>query len=81
MKNLGIARNIRLKFVEYKEDGESNNDALSRLMDVANVHEYEFDEKPTTFRVTEENLERLKSFRAYHTEPYSSVLLRLLESV
>lgn len=81
MKNIRIVKNVKDSFMGWKADGESVNEALARLFGEAKMKNYKYDDSPTSFRITDENLDRLKSFRAYPTEPYSSVLLRLLESV
>ena len=81
MKNIGISKNIKKEFLDWKADDEPINDALARLFEESKIKTYEHDDTPTSFRITDENLDKLKSFKAYPTEPYSSVLLRLLESV
>ena len=81
MSNIAISKNVKRKFKEYRKQTESIDEALLRLFDEANVEMYDSDDGMTSIMFDADNLDRLKSFRAYKTETYSSVILRLLESV
>ena len=76
-----VSNNVRKKLIEFSEDDESYDASLTRLFTMVDGQVYEYDENSTGIRVSDENYKKLESFRAYSTEPFSSVLLRLLESV
>ena len=66
---------------EGKKIVESIEDILNRLFEESSLPTYESDDGMTGIRFSDENIARLKEYKAYSTETYSSVLLRLLESV
>ena len=76
MKNIRVSKNIRTMIEEFAEEGESVNTTLTRLLE--DVEKINFNEKSTTINVSEENLQKLKDAKSYPTEPYSSIIARLI---
>ena len=81
MTNIQLAKIVKKEFKKYKQNDESIDECLMRLFNESRLETYESIDGNTTMLITDENVARLLSYKAYETETYSSVLLRLLESV
>ena len=80
-KNISISKNVKARFKEYKRNDESIDEALLRLFDESNAKLCDYNDGNTSIKFNDENIELLQSHKAYATETYSAILLRLLESV
>lgn len=78
MNVINIANEIKEMMDKEKKEGESYNDMINRLIEETDLPEYTCSKGRTGVYLTEENTEKLKSLKAYSTEPYSSIILRLL---
>ena len=81
MKTIRISKNVKLIIDEFRENGENVNTALTRLFSMVEENRFNADDGATSVDISEENLELLKSHKAYSTETYSSIILRLIQSI
>lgn len=79
MKTISILTDTRQQLRDMADDGESVNDVLTRLLDDMEPV-VQTPPKRTNINLSEENLERLKELKSYPTEPYNSIILRLMDS-
>ena len=63
---------------EIRNDGESVNDTITRLLENVEASEYSEETRRTTINLSEENLNHLKSVKSYPTETYSAIIERLI---
>lgn len=81
MKNIRIAKNVKSEIDDFRIDGENVDSALNRLFEIVEDNRFDVDDGATSVKISDENVSKLKSHKAYATESYSSVILRLLESI
>jgi len=80
MKTIGISKKTRDDLRHLREDRESVNDTISRLLENAVAEEYSDEPRRTNIHLTEENLNRIKELKSYPTESYDSIIARLIQS-
>lgn len=78
MKNISISKKTRTMIEEIRNDGESVNDTITRLLENVEASEYSEETRRTTINLSEENLNHLKSVKSYPTETYSAIIERLI---
>ena len=80
MKNISVSKKTRNMIDDYAIEGESVNDAVTRLLFDAQKSEYSEEPRRTTINLSEENLTHLKQLKSYPTETYSAIIERLIIS-
>lgn len=80
MKTVQVSKTVRNMIEDYKEDGESIDKAINRLIDSSDPLEFE-DKGKTNVRVNEATLKRLKRYKSYPLQSHSDTIKGLLDSV
>ena len=83
MRTINISRQVKQLLERYSE-GDSVNNTVKRLIEESEVKKPvsdDFLDGNININVEDSLLNELREFRAYPTEPNSSILFRLLESV
>jgi len=81
MTIIGTTKKIRDSLSDMKQDGESVNDVLVRIIDsVDGYMDDSYDDyRRTNIRVSDEVLTALRCYRSRNGESYSSVIQRMLD--
>lgn len=81
MKKIRLSKNVKSVVDDFRENGENVDTALTRLFTMVEDNKFNVDDGATTVRISDENLELLRMHKAYATETYSSIILRLIQSI
>lgn len=78
MTTIQVSKTVRNMLDEYKQDGESLNATVCRLLKSTEPLQKE-DKSMTNIMISEETLNLLKTYKAYDTQSHSDTLLELLK--
>ena len=81
MKTISINKEVRNMIAEVREDKESVNSTIKRLLsDVDRPSPHHGNKTKTTIHLEEDVLEHLQSLKIHPTKSYNSIITRLLNS-
>ena len=80
MVTIGITMKLKGKINEKREEKESVDEILSRLIENCNDIEPYVENPRTNIRISEETLSKLNELKGSPKESYGSVILRLINS-
>ena len=81
MTIIRISQNARNEIRKLQLENEPVDETLKRLFEQSQMKTYKLEEASTGVRISEEVYAKLVKYKAYPTEPFSSVIIRLIEQI
>lgn len=80
MVTIMINRDVKSLLDEYKNDKESTDDAVNRLLDEvdSDLKMQEYKKGSININISRESMARIKSYKIRDDEPYGRILFRAL---
>ena len=80
MKTIGVTKDTRKMLESYREDGETLDDAINRLLKSTEPLR-KVDRTITNIKLYDSTLQNLIAYKSYETESHNDTIVKLLQSL